>query len=366
MEDTSPDPTPHTPVANDATSRSIEVDTRVEGDRVVADLVLPAATDTDRLLHQDSEQASEKDRGQAAGGSGDESSVTGRPGAEDGRAARPRGAVLCVHGLASQRRSLTTLAETLADHGYVALAPDLRGHGDSQGQRARISQPRALSDLSAWARFLEDEAHAEGLLEAPVRLRAIVGHSLGGLWAMAGARRLDVDAIAMVATPVSIRREVGPLELLAYRLAIAAQRIAGPLGLDIRVPYRVSLEQTLASQGAIERARELGLIQRWLPAANAEDLLALDGAAMARGAEVPAIVARPTRDELVPEASTRALYEALPEPKRWLELDGPHECFFDVTAGTCARELVEALEQMLESAAPGETSAHGHDTEEQA
>lgn len=361
MADTSPDSTPHKPVANDATSRSIEVETRVEGDRVVADLVLPAAMDAQSL----SQGHSGTESGQGSDGErderGEEDSVADSQGVQ---AARPRGAVLCVHGLASQRRSLTTLAQTLADHGYVALAPDLRGHGDSQGQRARISQPRALSDLTAWARFLEEEAHTEGLLDAPVRLRAIVGHSLGGLWAMAGARRLDVDAIAMVATPVSIRREVGPLELLAYRLAIAGQRIAGPLGLDLRVPYRVSLEQTLASQEAIERARELGLIQRWLPAANAEDLLALDGAAMARGVEVPAIVARPTRDELVPEASTRTLYEALVGPKRWLELDGPHECFFDATARTCAEEVVDALSQVLEAAAPGQANTHGHGEDE--
>jgi len=247
-------------------------------------------------------------------------------------------AILCVHGLASQRALLTPLVERLAEAGYRALAPDLRGHGDSGGPRGLLSRDRVLADLRAWRRWLEDEG---------AQLRAIVGHSLGGLWALAAREHLGIDALAMVATPASIRRETAWLERAIYRVGYRLQRLVDPLDLTLRVPNRVGLDDVLETEEAIESARRLDLVQASIPLANAPGLLALDGPAMAADTEIPAIVARPTRDRLVPEASTRALYEALAGPRTWLEVDGPHECFFDATGDTCASALVDALEDAL-------------------
>jgi alpha-beta hydrolase superfamily lysophospholipase len=247
-------------------------------------------------------------------------------------------AILCVHGLASQRALLTPLVERLAEAGYRALAPDLRGHGDSAGTRGLLSRDRVLADLRAWHRWLEDEG---------TQLRAIVGHSLGGLWALVAREQLPVDALAMVATPASIRRETAWIERAIYRVGYRLQRLVDPLGLTLRAPNRVGLDDVLETEEAIESARRLDLVQASIPLANARALLALDGPTMAADTEIPAVVARPTRDRLVPEASTRSLYEALAGPRTWLEIDGPHECFFDATGDTCASALVDALEDAL-------------------
>lgn len=247
--------------------------------------------------------------------------------------------VLCVHGLGSQRASLLPLVEVLAERGFRALAPDLRGHGESQGHRGRISRGRALEDLQAWGDRLEQDE---------TQIRAIVGHSLGGFWAMGACEPLDADAIAIVATPASIRRELNALERILYRFGAWLQTVLDPLDVDLKIPYQVDLEEVLETEEAIQTARRIELVQTHLPLANAGDLLALEGTRMAARVDVPAIVAHPSRDRLVGEASTRALYESLAGPRRWLELDGPHECFFDVDGRDAARELSTALEEELD------------------
>lgn len=247
-------------------------------------------------------------------------------------------AVICVHGLAAQNAAVLPLVEALAEHGYRALAPDLRGHGESSGHRGRISRERAVQDLRAWQHELEDEGS---------QLRAILGHSLGGFWAMAAGEELGADAIAAIATPASIRGELSTLELAAYRLGAAAQRLAEPLGVDLRAPYEVDLEEVLDTEEAIARAREIELIQRTLPLANVDDLLAVDGVELAKNVEIPTVVVHPAGDRLVERSSTRALYDALTGPRRWLEPEGPHECFFEQGGRARAREVVEEIEDVL-------------------
>lgn len=248
-------------------------------------------------------------------------------------------AILCVHGLASHRAALGPLVDVVADHGYVGLAPDLRGHGQSEGLRGRLSRERVLEDLDAWR---------DWLAARDVRVRGIVGHSLGGLWALAAQSSLGADVLGLVATPASILRELGALEEVAYRLGAGLQSLADTLGFHLRVPYRVSLEDTLETEEAIQRARDQDLVLGTLPLANVDDLLAVDGPRWARSVNAATVVAHPERDRLVSRESTRALYEALPDPKRWLELDGPHSCFFDRTGEACARRVMQAVDEITD------------------
>lgn len=250
-------------------------------------------------------------------------------------------AVLCVHGLASRRTALGPLVEVLAGEGFLALAPDLRGHGESGGPRGLLGRGRVLADLEAWRDRVEERG---------ARVRAIVGHSLGGLWALLAQPRLGAEAIAAVASPASIRRELGAIERVGYRVGGLAQRLADPLGVTLRTPYPVGPEDTLDSREAIAEAREAELIQPTLPLANVETLLGLDAEELARGVTAASTVLHPRGDQLVSRASTRALYEALPEPKRWLETDGPHSCLFERGGRERARTVAEALRADLGNA----------------
>lgn len=250
---------------------------------------------------------------------------------------------IVIHGLGADRRELAGFPTALSDAGFTVLNIDLRGHGASEGLRGRLARERVRADLDAWTDALADEHDRE--------LSLLVGHSLGGLWALDSAPRFDVDAVAALASPASVRSELFLLEHAAYRIAGATDKLVRALGgSTIRVPYRVGLEDTLDHPRAIERVAEMDLIQPDVPMINVPDLLAIDGPAWARRVEVPALVAHGCRDTFIPRESTHALYEALPGPKTWMELPGPHSLFLDMEAQECARRVVSWAQDAVEGA----------------
>lgn len=89
----------------------------------------------------------------------------------------PRAALVAVHGLGEHSGRLASLASELARRGIDVFAPDLRGHGRSEGRRGHA------------ARFglLVEDVHALRLEVArrhPALPLLLFGHSLGGLVAI--------------------------------------------------------------------------------------------------------------------------------------------------------------------------------------
>ena len=68
-------------------------------------------------------------------------------------AAQPRFALLYVHGFGSVRtgQKVVHLGEAVARAGGAMLAPDLQGHGDSQGDFGTITIARSIGDLCSVA-----------------------------------------------------------------------------------------------------------------------------------------------------------------------------------------------------------------------
>src|SRR5205085_7735546 len=92
-----------------------------------------------------------------------------------GRALDPsRPAVVFVHGALHDHGVWTLLARWAAHHGHAVLAPDLPGHGRSEGP--------PLDAVEALARWLLALVDAAGGLHA-----AWIGHSLGSLVALEAA-----------------------------------------------------------------------------------------------------------------------------------------------------------------------------------
>ena len=94
------------------------------------------------------------------------------------------------------------IAEALAREGMVTLRYDKRGVGNSTGEGGDFPEP-SLSDLKAAVAFLKDNPSVD-----PKRI-ALVGHSLGGLWAlMEAAEDPDIAAVCLMATPANSMGEV--------------------------------------------------------------------------------------------------------------------------------------------------------------
>lgn len=111
-------------------------------------------------------------------------------------AGEPRGAVTIVHDAGGHGGRYLALAEALAERGFAVALPDLRGHGRSEGERGHSNGLReVLRDLGD----VQDHL-AYRLPEAP---KALVGHGLGGLYALAyAAEKPDEIAALVLAAPL--------------------------------------------------------------------------------------------------------------------------------------------------------------------
>jgi pimeloyl-ACP methyl ester carboxylesterase len=115
---------------------------------------------------------------------------------EAGRGGRP---LLLIHGFTGAKEDFATLMEPLAAHGWHAAAPDLRGHGASDGPAdgdaysldVFVADVLGLADALGWERF------------------TLLGHSMGG----AVAQRLALDHPDPVQALVLMSTFHGPIEV---------------------------------------------------------------------------------------------------------------------------------------------------------
>jgi len=99
------------------------------------------------------------------------------------RAGERRPAFLVLHGFGSNKDSGTmqTAAALFRSLGYVALRFDMRGCGESEGERGRVICLEQVEDTRAAATFLEGRAEVD-----PRRI-AVFGHSFGAAVAVYAA-----------------------------------------------------------------------------------------------------------------------------------------------------------------------------------
>ncbi len=102
--------------------------------------------------------------------------------------------LLCVHGIASSRKSWVRTAEALAGT-YRVFAYDQRGHGDSATVGGPMTHEQSVRDLLAVARVIGDEVFA------------LIGHSWGGAIVLRGGRELACAGV--IAIDPLIRQTAG-------------------------------------------------------------------------------------------------------------------------------------------------------------
>jgi 3-oxoadipate enol-lactonase len=135
--------------------------------------------------------------------------------AEAGAGGRP---LLLVHGFTGAKEDFTPWLDRLADIGWHAVAPDLRGHGGSSKPTAEAAYSfdsladdvLRLADALGWDRFV------------------LLGHSMGGMVAQFIAR----DAGARLDGLILMDTSHGPLDNLDRDLVAAAVSIVRAQGMD--------------------------------------------------------------------------------------------------------------------------------------
>jgi alpha-beta hydrolase superfamily lysophospholipase len=138
-----------------------------------------------------------------------------------------------VHGLGEHAGRYARFAEGMARHGMATYALDLRGHGESEGQRGHVdSWSQWTDDVSAFV------GHVAGLAQGEV---VPVGHSFGGaaLLSTVLAGKLPSSERFVVSSPALQLRLKAP----AWKVAVAplASKLVPRLAMDNEVdPAAVS------------------------------------------------------------------------------------------------------------------------------
>jgi len=124
----------------------------------------------------------------------------------------PAAVVVIAHGFAEHGGRYAQLAARLVDSGYAVRVADNRGHGRSGGKRTAVVRfSDYVDDLHAEIQRSRDRMGALPLL--------LVGHSMGGLIALALATTHpdDIDALVVSAPPV-LPGDVSAVTLAVGRL----------------------------------------------------------------------------------------------------------------------------------------------------
>lgn len=137
----------------------------------------------------------------------------------------PRARVVIVHGYAEHRLRYLPVVEELVAANFECHLFDLRGHGESGGQRGHVSHfTDYLDDLQVVFATVPDDVP-----------RLLLGHSLGGLIALSYAHARPADPAAlMVSSPfLHPAFTVTRAQLALARVAThVAPRLSIPSGLD--------------------------------------------------------------------------------------------------------------------------------------
>jgi len=206
--------------------------------------------------------------------------------------------VVFLHGAGFDHTVWALLARWFAHRGAAVLAPDLPGHGRSEG-----APLRSIGELADWTAALIDAAG--------VRKATLIGHSMGALVALEAAARHPerVKALGLIAAAPAMPVNAGLLKA-AEANDRAAIDMVNLWGHGHRAGLGGSLAPGLwmAGGGArvLERAGE-GVLFADLAACNDYR----DGLSSAAKVEAPVTLVLGERDQMTPAKRGRELAAAL-------------------------------------------------------
>lgn len=103
--------------------------------------------------------------------------------------------VLLIHGFTASPVDLKPLGEKLRDWGYTVSAPLLPGHGMTHEQMKE----------TAWGDWINEAHRALKEMRGTCRWITAVGHSMGGLIALALAAQQKTDGVVSINAPIAYR-----------------------------------------------------------------------------------------------------------------------------------------------------------------
>jgi carboxylesterase len=229
-----------------------------------------------------------------------------------------RDAVLCLHGLTGTPYEVRSIGEAFAARGVRAVGPLLPGHGGDHEVLVGATH----------ADWFETVASAHRALRTRHERVFTVGLSLGGLLALCHAAEAEVDALAVIGTPLRIGTRLAALLPLVRRVKPWFPKRRGS---DIR--------------DAVARARHPSLAV--MPVASVLELMQLQARARSvlHRVRAPLLVAHGCLDATVHPRNAQEIVASVSSPERellWLPNSG-HVVPVDHDGAVLAQAVVDFL-----------------------
>jgi alpha-beta hydrolase superfamily lysophospholipase len=250
--------------------------------------------------------------------------------------ASPRAVIALAHGLGEHSGRYGHVTSRLVAAGYAVYAVDHRGHGRSPGPRANIERfEHVVSDFCAFA--------GRAARQHPGADLFLLGHSMGGAIAFAGALRLQdsLRGLVLSAPALALVDNVPAWKhAIAHVLAAVAPNV-GVLSLD---PAAVSRDPQVVREYENDPLVHHGAI----PARTAVELVGATRAFrdLAARLVLPVLVMHGTADRLVPLGPARSVHHAIASKDRTLRYyDGLyHEIFNEPEREQVLADLIHWLD----------------------
>lgn len=207
-------------------------------------------------------------------------------------------AIVFIHGAGHDHSVWNLQCRYFAHHGWTVIAPDLPGHGRSQG-----APPSSVEAAADWILALLDACN--------IRRAAVVGHSMGSLIALEAASRAPQRSAALCLVGSAIPMPVAPpLLAAAERDRTAAHAMINQWSFSAAAQMGAS-----ALPGQVQRNVNLRLMERQAPGVLHADLASCNaygnGAQAAAAARCPTLMVCGERDLMTPAKASGPLREAL-------------------------------------------------------
>jgi acylglycerol lipase len=230
-------------------------------------------------------------------------------------------ALAVVHGLGEHAGRYERFAEGMARHGMGTFALDLRGHGNSPGQRGHVdSWAQWTDDVSAFVSHIESIAGAEVVP---------VGHSFGG--------------VALLSTVLAgklpkTRRFVVSSPALKLKLAVAGWKLTfGPIASKIvpRLALANEIDPKTVSRipEVVEAYKNDPLVHNKISTRMGAEWQDATRDILSRAGQIkiPFLILAGTDDALIDHAGSRELHEQAKSTSELRMLEGRfHEPFNDI------------------------------------
>ncbi|WP_371650932.1 MULTISPECIES: alpha/beta fold hydrolase [unclassified Streptomyces] len=211
--------------------------------------------------------------------------------------------VVLLHALSLDSSMWDTHREALEGRGHLVVAPDQRGFGATPLGNEPPSLDTVADDLAR-------ELDARGIERA-----VLVGVSMGGYAAMAFLRRHPgrALALALLSTRADMDDEAARTAREGF-LALIEDPVKGPAVIESTAPRLVGATTRAERPQVLARLRTVAAGASPASLAWAQRAIAArpDALDVLRATDIPAVVIVGEEDELVSQADTRAMVEALP------------------------------------------------------